>query len=220
MLTFNKIPKFCISLAHRADKKTQCLEQFKKHKLTVNWWPGINGKTIHVPELSAKRHEHNANMIFGCMLSHYNLIKFAKYNKLPAIVVFEDDIIFAEDFTKRINYLFNTNGDWDMAYLGGYYNDNKSVVEIPGQPYLFKVKQMAGTHAYIIKAACYDYVLRNLTYNFGIDEFYNNHLIGQFNVIAFLPFMCAARATVSDITSVHTDYERHFKQYKAEPILP
>lgn len=223
-MNFKDIPKFCISLPNSA-RRPIVEEEFKKNGLAVTMFDAIDKKDLIVPELSEKRLlKHDEGIMDGilaCMSSHLKLIQHAKDNKLPAICVFEDDVVFCDDFKKRIKYIDNLKIDYDFFSLGGHFNkpalfftpDYTDACPTDSQ-YIYKVQHQGGTYAYIITEAVYDFVLRNCTYNYGMDQFFSDHLYHRFKCYAFVPFLASCRNCTSEITGSDWVYENISWYYK------
>lgn len=69
----------------------------------------------------------------GCALSHINLVKYAKDNNMPYIIVLEDDILienvkyFVNKLTYILIYLKNNINDWEI-FNGGITAVNKNTI--------------------------------------------------------------------------------------------
>ncbi len=220
------IPTYCISLKD-SPRRSSVKEEFKKVGIPFTFFDAINKHDLTVPELSPKLKidKDISNGILACMMSHVQLIKKAKEEKLPAICIFEDDIIFCDDFNDRINYIEeNVDSNWDIITLGGHFqkpdhqmipNDNDaSKVD----NYLYKIKHQGGTYGYIIKDTVYDFIIRNCSYHYGMDEFYSDHVYERFNCYAFVPFLIGCKIGVSEITGSNHFYSNINWFYQQEKI--
>ncbi len=238
-LNFASIPKFCISLKHSSRRHTVAAEFERVGIKNVAFFDAIDKRDVVVPELSVKRNivSDSGHMpgILACMMSHVELIKKAKDLKLPEICIFEDDVVFSDDFNERIAYIEALDFDYDLFTLGGHFDKPESKFTPPDasakkseDPHIFRVFKQGGTYAYIIKSSVYDFVIRNCTYNYGMDQFYADHVYKRFNCYAFVPFLCACTNGKSEITGADGGYENidwYFEkkaifQEKPEAILP
>jgi collagen beta-1,O-galactosyltransferase len=63
----------------------------------------------------------------GCFLSHYRIWEEMVEKDLDRVLIFEDDIVFAENATKilreMVEDLMKAQTDWDLIYLGRKKND-------------------------------------------------------------------------------------------------
>ncbi len=227
MFHFASIPKFCISLKN-SKRRLYVQDEFKKAEIhNVAWFDAIDKHTLTVPELSPKIKIDGAIApgILACMLSHLALIRKAKEMNLPSIVVFEDDVIFCDDFQERIAYLENNVPDnWDIITLGGHFQKpdrNMEPLDSDARRvdnYIHKVYHQGGTYAYIIRESVYDYILRNCNYNFGMDQFYSDHVYSRFNTYAFVPFLVGCAEGRSEITDTAHIYENIKWFYQQQSI--
>ena len=98
---------WCICLIERDDRFQRAKKEFKKVKLLrkVNFYrPQRN--------LNSERD--------GCFLSHEYCIRESLIENKHALV-FEDDVVFTDDWLKKINYLqvfLRTCSSWDIIRLG------------------------------------------------------------------------------------------------------
>jgi GR25 family glycosyltransferase involved in LPS biosynthesis len=98
-LTKNKeYDLYVINLDHRTDR----LEEFLN---------SAGDQPFNVYKFSAIKHSKG---YFGCGLSHLSLIKYAKENNLPYIIVVEDDAIFKVDTLPIIEKLVNNLDKWSI----------------------------------------------------------------------------------------------------------
>ncbi len=229
MFDFASIPKFCISLKN-SDRRKSVVKEFEKHGIYgVNFFDAVDGRDLIVPELSSKLKDdkHIAPGILGCMLSHVNLIKKAKGLGLKEICIFEDDVIFCDDFKERISYLEENLPEYDLISLGGHFAkpDRKQIPNATDairteKEHIYKTIHLGGTYAYIITDSVYDFIIRNHTYNFGADQFYSDHVYSRFRCFAFVPFLVACSLSKSEISGVEWNYENIGWFYSPDRIIP
>lgn len=86
----------------------------------------------------------------GCSLSHYTLWKRIVKNNIPITLVLEDDAINIQDqfistISKEMEYLPK---DWDVFLLGFWIHTGSPCKKI--NDHIYKVKQFAQTHSYLI----------------------------------------------------------------------
>ncbi len=202
---FDDIPKFCISLKRSKDRRKIVAREFKSVGLKVEFFDGIDKNDIVFPELCTK-----TPGVLGCASSHVALIKYAKESGFSAICIFEDDVIFCDDFWERIEYIEGIpDFRYDIFCLGGHWSkkDMQGVSEPTKWKWIYKSIAMGGTYAYIITKNVYDFVLRNIHYNYGMDEFYANHVYRRFKSYAMTPFLAGSRPCLSEITGNVHEYE-------------
>ena len=221
---FKDIPKYCISLERCQDRRELVAEEFKKVGLhDVKFFNGIDGHKIKLPELSSKLKGMHAEGILGCMFSHLALLKEVRSRGEEVICVFEDDIIVFDDFQERIKYIEDSGAEFDYLALGGHFTSQKigtlvGVGEDTEHPYIFKVREKGGTYGYIITAPVMDFIIRNITYHFGMDHFMGEVVYGTFMCLAFIPFLVGCRPCVSQISNTFWKYDAIDYYYQQSAI--
>ncbi len=220
-LDFNSIPKFCINLKRSEGRYMTVFEEFRKHNIqNVTFFPAVDKRDLIVPEISVKKPYTEAAGVLACAMSHIAVIKHAKEMGHPAICVFEDDVIFCDDFQERIEYIENLDGfEFDILSLGGHF-PKEEITGLYARPSewknMYRVREHGGTYALIFTEKTYDYIIRNWNYNMGADEFYGNHVYRHFMSYAFVPFLVACRKCESDITGIVWEYANIFWHYKQQ----
>lgn len=207
---FSKIPKYCINLKRNSARRDTVAAEFKRVGLQVTFFEAIDKRDVTVPEISAKRHSTEAAGVLACAMSHIALIRHAKNNKLPAIAVFEDDVVFCDDFAERIKYIESLELDFEIFSLGGHFSNREIKPEaaaLTEYPHIYRTFQHGGTYALVFTEATYDFILRNWNYNMGADEFYGNHVYRHFKSLAMVPFLVSCKPCESDITGVYWEYD-------------
>jgi glycosyl transferase, family 25 len=219
---FNSTPKFCISLKRSEGRRSTVSQEFARAGIKdVKFFAAVDKNDLIVPELSSKKPFTEAAGVLGCALSHISIIKHAKQNNYPAICVFEDDVIFCDDFMDRIKYIESLpNFRFDIFSLGGHFE--KEITPNDATPTewknIMRTVRLGGTYGYIMTSKVYDFVLRNYQYNYGADEFYGNFLYRHFNSYAFVPFLVGCRPCQSEITGQYWEYENIKWHYQQTPV--
>jgi len=96
----------------------------------------------------------------GCSLSHLAVLELAKRNKLPEVVICEDDICFKnpELFKKQMKCFLKSQKSWDVLLLGGNVVRPFTI----DSPYAMKVSHCQTTTGYIVKSHYYDTLIQNI----------------------------------------------------------
>lgn len=200
---FRSIKKYCISLKRSKERKEEVTKEFKKIGERFEFFEAVDGQRVSVPAL-CKKHAG----VFACMQSHVALIRMAKARGLPAVAVFEDDVVFCDDFQERIKYIESLHGfDFDIFCLGGHFSSANESGRPTEWSHIQGIASLGGTYGYIFKASVYDFILENCTYEFGADEFYGTHVYKRFRTFAFVPFLVGCRPCKSEITGAYWEYE-------------
>lgn len=220
---FSEIKKYCINLERSVNRKLAAQAEFDKFGIEVEFFKAIDKHEIVLPELSIKKHETEALGKYACAMSHIAVIRKAKELNLPAVCIFEDDVVFCDDFRERIKYIEALpNFSFDVFSLGGHFSTKTMTnedAESTQWQHILKTKRHGGTYALIVSANVYDFILRNHTYNYGADQFYGDQVYHRFKSYAFVPFLVGCAGGVSDITDSNFGYENVGWYYQQEAFL-
>lgn len=136
---------FYINLDHRTDRKNSIEKQLNNFGWKYNRFPAIV----------------NDDGRIGCTLSHLHLLKYAKQNNLPYIVIVEDDILFTQPttFINSLTQFLNSNTNYDVILLAG----NVIPPYIPVGKYAIKVQFCQTTTGYMVKNHYYDKLINNIS---------------------------------------------------------
>jgi GR25 family glycosyltransferase involved in LPS biosynthesis len=211
-MEINAINTYCISLKKRPERRKLVTKEFNKIGLKFTFWDAVDGSKLNIPITSSKSSEYNVKGIIGCLLSHVNLIKYAKETKQEYIFVTEDDISFCEDFYKRIEIIEKEYPEFDMMYLGGHFGEDG--VYKTDHKYIFKANSIAGTYGYIIRDTVYDFILNTYSFDWGIDQLLVEMVQKKFKCYAFIPFLVKHNDGQSDIVMCNVNYVDVNKYYK------
>ena len=134
-----------MNLRKRKDKLTHMLEQFKKLDLdSFKIIRGIDGQKLKSNESDVRKGE------IGCLKSHISVLQDAIDRGYEKIAIFEDDIIFCDDFENRFEYFSkNVPNDWEIMYLGVNLPPILTPVTMI-KPMIFRVWKSKGCFAMIL----------------------------------------------------------------------
>ena len=199
-MKFSDIPKYCINLPWRTDRREHAETEFKRFGMEVNFIDGIDGKG------------YGKKGNWGNILAQSSVIKKAT---TEYTCIFEDDVCFCDDFLQRMEYVEKSGVDFDVFYIGGWYK-NKSK---PIDKYLFEVNDMAGTHGYILKNTTYKFITETIGEANGMDQYLSDYVLKKFRGVIFLPVMAGTIAGFSDIQKCHVNYNNSFNVFNKEAVL-
>lgn len=195
-MNFLSIPKYCVNLARRTDRREHAEQEFKKHGLDVEFVEGVDGLTDDIrPQ-------------WATVLSHLSIIKRAKSEY---IFICEDDVTFKDGLWEKMGYVENSELEFDVFYVGGWCQSEADFEQI--DEHLHLVKRMAGTHAYILRNTVYNFMLNRINSDYGIDQFMSDQVLANYKGVAYLPMMATAIASYSDAELRMTDYNQSFKLF-------
>lgn len=197
---FDKV--FLINLDRREDRLNRCKEIFEKNRVSdlVERFPGI------IPDPSedipyTRDTEKIKVPLYGCLLSHINIIKKAKAEGLKSILVLEDDVEFIniEAIDKSVDQL--STRYWSLFYLGS----NTHVPLNKEDDNLLVLKKGYATHAIAYHENFYDYFLDNFNQRKIdiIDVWLSD--FGQENFKSYCTYPITA-VQVSDHSDIHNAY--------------
>jgi GR25 family glycosyltransferase involved in LPS biosynthesis len=197
---FDKI--YCINLDRRSDRWSICLNEFKKHNLTVERFPAVDGKKI-----TAKSDWMTGGRI-ACCLSHLGIIKQMISQNIQKVLILEDDVQFIDNlnevFSEKINAVPN---DFDMLYFCG--NSPRDIQVL--NPHVAKISKTLSTGSYAISINFAKLIATKIEeLNVAVDSVYWDNT-PYCNCYIFMPFLSTQRASFSDIEEKFTDYSSCLK---------
>jgi GR25 family glycosyltransferase involved in LPS biosynthesis len=209
---FDKV--FLINLDKRTDRLERCMKIFEQNNVKdlVERFPGVIPNTSdNIPY--TKDTEKIKIPLYGCLLSHINIIKKAKREGLKSILVLEDDIEFIniEYIDKSVDQL--KKREWDLFYLGS----NTHVPLYKKDSNLLVLKKGYATHAIAYHENFYDYFIENFEkrkINI-IDVWLSDYGQENFKSYCTYPITAIQINDYSDIQSAHVNYtwmERKFEK--------
>ena len=131
-----------INLDRRKDRLAEILDELAKMDLVASRFDAIP-KEIG---------------ILGCGLSHLAVLKMAKNNNWPHVLILEDDFTFLVDkatFYQQLTLLeeYSTRHKFDVCFLS--YNMQQSA-DIPNEDYLIRALDCQTASGYIVQQHYYD----------------------------------------------------------------
>jgi len=150
---FNQI--YCLNLDRREDKWKIVKEKFDTLGINVCRFSAVDGN--HINEDILKKHPKLNKYEVGCMLSHYNIVMDAKKNAYKRILIFEDDVLFVDDFLNKFTKKVAKIPNWKIFYLGATqwtWGDVKFIEDF------YYANKTDGTFAYAIDEIMYDELIQ------------------------------------------------------------
>ncbi len=203
---------YLINLDKRRDRLERCLDIFRKNNVEdlVERFSGIipnpsddipftpDTEKIKVP-------------LYGCLLSHIEIIKEAKRKKLRSILILEDDVEFIniDKIDSSIEQLFKK--DWSLFYLG----TNLHIPLERCDENLLILKKGFATHAIAYHENFYDFYLeafqkREIKI---IDVWLAEQGQENFNCYCSYPITAVQVSNHSDIHDAFADYSWMEKKF-------
>jgi len=214
---------YVINLERRGDRMIHTNREFNKLKIKFKRYPAVDGRFIGDDIRSSQ---------IACLRSHVGVIKDAIKNRYDKIAVFEDDIIFCDDFEKRFKYYIeNVPKDWDIMYLGSNLNGCKNPTMI--NKYIYKLYDSYGCFAMVLnnKNKLFDKIISITSPEIKpIDNYFHDDILKDFKAYIFMPFFVRTLDTISDISNNKKSFsydvvDKHFKNEidfneKPKPQMP
>ena len=200
---FDKV--FLINLDKRKDRLDRCNDIFEQNNVVdlVERFPGIvPNPSDNIPY--TKDTEKIKIPLYGCLLSHVNIIKRAKAEGLKSVLVLEDDVDFinADYIDRSVDQL--KNKEWSLFYLGA----NTHVPLNKEDENLLILKKGYATHAVAYHESFYDYFIENFERrNIPIiDVWLSDYGQEKFKSYCTFPITAVQVSNHSDIHDTFADY--------------
>jgi GR25 family glycosyltransferase involved in LPS biosynthesis len=160
---------YIINLEKRPTRKIDMIKKLENENIkNYEIIKAIDGKNpLTMNEFMQLKKENATNIPteghYGCLLSHLDIIKKARYNKLKYVLILEDDVIFENNFLNKLENILVP--EFDLLYIGGLIMQEKVFFN----EWAFH-KSIMGAYAYILPNHMYDVVIEELeTMNQCID---------------------------------------------------
>jgi len=127
-------------------------QRFAQHGiLSVIRFPAIDGLSVKPPATWPYSTGH-----YGCLQSHLAVLRLARENEIPAILIFEDDCVFDPEFNQKfVSYMKQVPTDWDVLLFGGRHFEEP--IQISDN--VARAKKTYLTHAYAVNRRVYNVLI-------------------------------------------------------------
>ena len=203
---------FLINLDKRKDRLDRCNTFFNEHNIIdlIERFSGIIPNEDDIPH--DKNNKKMEIGVYGCILSHLNLVINAKKKGLKSILVLEDDVNFIniEYINKSINQL--KNREWDLFYLGS--NTHVPLEKVDDN--LLILKKGYATHAVAYHERFYDYFIESFSNDMIdiIDVWLSDYAQENFKAYCTYPITAIQHNDYSDINNSYIDYSWMEEKFK------
>ena len=180
-----------------------CVINLKNRIDRLNSFKTIFSENFTSTELKVIEAEKHTKPFIGCNRSHKKCIKWAIENKLPSILIFEDDFLL--NTPNSINYIFdaykNLPKDFDISLFGYYFlAPNKKRIN----NYWNQITDFCALQMYLVNEKAYDKIL-NLK-----DDYHIDRLMGRdYTLIKYATNLLPTRQAngFSDNSGKETNYD-------------
>lgn len=172
--------KVCINLDRRPERLERMKQRLVQHGITsVARFPAIDGLTLNIPAAWPYTPGH-----YGCLQSHLEVLRLARKDKAPNILIFEDDCIFDPEFnTKFSHYMNQLPEDWDILFFGGkHFEDPLQLSDN-----IARARMTYLAHAYAVNCNMYDVLIELCERGEKALDDYTADLQKDFNCYCFMP---------------------------------
>lgn len=148
---------YCLNLDRRQDRWEKISKRFNELEIQVERFSAIDGDSLPCDVVSKFKIN---KWEVGCLLSHYKIIEDAKENNYKRILVFEDDVLFINDFNEKFEKMTTeVRRNWKLLYLGATQCGNWENIN-----FLMNFYYCTGTDglfAYGVDSSVYDDILEH-----------------------------------------------------------
>lgn len=197
---------FIINLDRRVDRWSLVSVQLER--------AGIKDVVERLPAI-----EHRYGMV-GCSLSHLECVKRAKERGWKSVLIFEDDIVFKENFEAvhpRVIDQLDQRKNWSIFHFGAMLMNMCTLVD----ENLIKMGYNWAAHALVIRENAYDHIINNYKWDYSetdsskpwgghypFDGFINKEMYDAgFEIYSAYPVLITQRPDHSDTWGYHRDYK-------------
>ena len=191
---------YCLNLAYRTDRWSDCLTLFEKYELKVQRFEAVDGRAIK------RRGKSLNNGEAAIILSVLQILKDAVCNEYKSILILEDDIEFMFEKQRLDEYMKSVPQDYDILYFGGNHDIKKAKFEVIDDK-VIKIYHTLTSHCIGFKNN--NNLFDNISYTINnfekqLDCYYTD-LQKVYNVYCFYPGIATQRPSFSDIQNVQSD---------------
>lgn len=213
-----------ISLERAVERREKMIAQLNDLGLDAVIMDAVDGQNLSEEEKNKHIHLPNGYRFgeqfkpgeIACTMSHINAIKIAKEKNWDYLIVLEDDVVLAQDFEKRIKFLFKIlPANWEHVYLSGIPRLSLNYLPILDFAHVEPTVFTECTHSMLIKNVAYDKIINKLSlFETTTDDIYNS-IIRDKQLISYTyyPFVSYANDNFTYIWNHELKREHKSKQY-------
>lgn len=213
-----------VNLAIRPKRDEYVRRECSRVGITAKRFNALTWQDYDGPELDiARMLEFSEPGRIGCYLSHMTIIDGARGTQ-GILGVLEDDVLFCDDFSERMQYI-ETNFDkpWDMFFLGSTYHINPAVwhADTLGRDfeqteirYIHRIYGTWNTYAYLVNRSSADKIADLMRANVhrctAVDHLFIL-IEPELECYCFTPGMAFQQNGVSDIVCEYTKFSNFMR---------
>lgn len=189
----------CINLDRRPDRWERMRERFARHGLArVRRFPAADGLSLTPPPGWT-----STAGAFGCLRSHLEVVREARAEGRPAVLIFEDDVLFAPGLRPDFReYFREVPPDWQMLHFGALHVADPA----PVSEHVRRITRAYSTYAYALRESVYDaFIELNGRATEPVDL--NNHTLqAERPCYCFAPHLAWVESDPSDVQGRQRDH--------------
>jgi GR25 family glycosyltransferase involved in LPS biosynthesis len=191
--------KVCINLDRRLERWRQMQEKFYQHGIhSVRRFAAVDGETLEIPAQWP-----GTPGAYGCLLSHLEVVREARRLALPAILIFEDDVVFDDQFEQTFSdYARQLPADWDMLFFGALHKDE--LIKVSEN--IGRITQSNSTYACVLRDTVFDAFIELNSKGDEVLDVNSLVLQQQFNCYCFMPHLAWVEVAYSDAQQKPVDH--------------
>lgn len=207
---------WCIFCSQLPDRQAMAEREFQNHDLDVSWWQSIHAKSFGIvgypwgpTDLVAFPHRVSPGYI-GLAIGWWTLLQHLLLSNRPGpFLIFEDDVLLAENFKKRLSSACEElPDDWQIVLVGSPWGVASHVpVRINGNVCQIGNANCWGTHAVLFHRSALPFLMKvNHCAELPLDAQLNKTSYRKLNTYACAPTLAMQRSNlpVSDGNSIPT----------------
>jgi len=181
----------CINLDRRLERWQRMQRKFAEHRMhSVRRFSAFDGESMLLP--ASWTHTPGA---YGCLLSHLQVVSDARRRGVSSVLVFEDDVLFADQLETRFaTAIAQLPSDWDMLFFGALHRDEPIKVS----DNIARITQANSTFACALRSTVFDAFIELNSQTEEVLDVNNLILQQQFNCYCFMPHLAWVETDHSD----------------------
>jgi GR25 family glycosyltransferase involved in LPS biosynthesis len=200
--------KVCINLNRDRDSWERLQTALTRHDICgVRRVSAVDGSRLELP--ATWRYSAGA---YGCLLSHLRVVRDARKQGLPSLLILEDDVVFDPSFNDKFPvFVRGLPADWDMFFLGALHREDPD----PVAENVVRVRKAYCTHAYALRDSIFDAFIAANDGSLNPVDVNNGVLQSSHNCYGFAPNLAWVESRYSPVQERTVDH-----WYMREAIVP
>lgn len=131
---------------------------------TIQRAPAFDGAALQPPEWYGFAERRRLQGAWGCFQSHLAVYRAALDDGLDSVLIFEDDAVFRDDFTRMASEFCDAiPSDWEAVYFGGQHLHPDTHPPLRVSEHVLLGREVNRTHAYAMRRPFLEHVVERLS---------------------------------------------------------